>query len=115
MLLTIPFIFTYIPAGDPWRFPLLLFAGFFGGMPHSILILRAQSLLPGRRALASGLALGFMFLAGSVGAYLVGVAADSVGLALTLQALAFLPLLAVAASLLLPRWGAQPVTAQPAN
>lgn len=78
-------VYFYIPAGDVWRFPILLLAGFFGGMPHSIVILQAQALLPDRRALASGLALGFMFLSGALGSYVVGVVADLVGLAVTLQ------------------------------
>ncbi len=96
-------IFFYIPAEGALRFGLLMLAGFFGGMPHSILILMAQSLLPGRQALASGLALGFMFFGGSVGSYFLGIIADNVGLASALQGTALLPLVAVAATLLLPK------------
>jgi FSR family fosmidomycin resistance protein-like MFS transporter len=96
-------IYFYIPVEGPGRFALLMLAGFFGGMPHSILIIRAQSLVPGRRALASGLALGFMFFSGSVGSTIIGVVADNVGLAQTLQSTAFLPILAATATLLLPR------------
>lgn len=87
-------IFFFIPAGDPWRFVLLVTAGFFGGMPHSIMVLMAQWLLPGRQALASGLSLGFMFMGGAVGSYVLGVVADVVGLAPALQWLALLPLAA---------------------
>jgi FSR family fosmidomycin resistance protein-like MFS transporter len=96
-------IFFYIPAEGIFRFALLLLAGFFGGMPHSILILMAQSLLPGRQALASGLALGFMFFSGSVGSFFLGIIADTVGLATALQGTAALPLIAVVATLLLPK------------
>jgi FSR family fosmidomycin resistance protein-like MFS transporter len=96
-------VYFYIPAGDFWRFPLLLLAGFFGGMPHSIVVLRVQNLLPERRALASGLTLGFMFFGGAVGSYVLGVVADSVGLDRALQGSALLMLLAFAATLLLPR------------
>jgi FSR family fosmidomycin resistance protein-like MFS transporter len=96
-------IWLYIPAGDPWRFPLMLLAGFFGGMPHSILVLMAQSLMPGRRAFASGMTLGFMFFSGAIGSYLLGIVADQVGLALTLQYSALLLVVAFVAALFLPR------------
>lgn len=96
-------VYFYIPAQGGLRFGLLLLSGFFGGMPHSILILSVQSLLPNRRALASGLALGAMFFSGSVGSYVIGLIADDIGLALTLQGTAVLPLIAALASLLLPR------------
>lgn len=98
-------IYFYIPAGDFWRFPLLILAGFFGGMPHSIVVLRVQNLLPERRALASGLTLGFMFFAGAVGSYFLGVVADSVGLDRALRGSAVLMILAFSAALLLPRRG----------
>jgi len=98
-------VYFYIPAGDVARFPLLLLAGLFGGMPHSILVLMVQSLLPGRRALAAGLTLGFMFLSGAAGSAVMGVIADHVGLDTALQGTAFLPLVAAGATLLLPqRW-----------
>lgn len=96
-------VFFYIPTEGVARFSLLLMAGFFSGMPHSILILMAQSLLPGRQALASGLALGFMFFGGSVGSFVLGVIADNVGLANALRGTAALPLVAITATLFLPR------------
>jgi FSR family fosmidomycin resistance protein-like MFS transporter len=81
----------------------MLLAGFFGGMPHSILVLMAQSLMPGRRAFASGMTLGFMFFSGAIGSYLLGIVADQVGLALTLQYSALLLVVAFVAALFLPR------------
>lgn len=102
MLAAILPIFFYIPAGDVWRFPILLLAGFFGGMPHSIVVLQVQALLPDRQALASGLALGFMFFGGAVGSYVLGVVADQVGLAPALQWSALLMLAAAGAALFLP-------------
>lgn len=105
-------IYFYIPAAGATRFALILLAGFFGGMPHSVLILMAQSLLPGRQALASGLALGFMFFSGSVGSFFVGVLADRLGLAIVLQGTALLPLGAAAAALLLPKGAADTANSQ---
>jgi FSR family fosmidomycin resistance protein-like MFS transporter len=98
----LPF-YLYISAPDLARPALLLLAGFFGGMPHSVLVIAAQSLLPGRRAFASGLTLGLMFFTGAVGTYLLGVIADEVGLAVALRNAAFLLLLAAVAALVLPK------------
>ncbi len=109
----LPLLF-YIPAEDPWRFILLTIAGFFAGMPHSILVIAAQALMPGRRAFASGLILGLMFFSGAVGAYLLGIIADEIGLATALQALIILPIFAIIATLLLPREKAKPEDISPA-
>jgi FSR family fosmidomycin resistance protein-like MFS transporter len=96
-------VFLYIPAGGLGRFTLLPIAGFFVGMPHSILVLMVQALLPGQRAMASGIALGFMFFSGSLGSLAVGLLADNLGLAYALQLTALLPLITIAATLFLPR------------
>jgi MFS transporter, FSR family, fosmidomycin resistance protein len=95
-------LYFYVMAADPWRLMLLFLAGFFAGMPHSILVLRAQSLLPGRQGLASGLILGLMFFSGAIGAYVIGIVADSIGLPRALQMTAVLPLTALLAALVLP-------------
>ena len=71
-------------------------------MTHTILVIMVQSLLTKQQAMASGLALGFMFFSGAVGSYFVGLIADNVGLGVTLQALALLPLLAVFIAVWLP-------------
>jgi FSR family fosmidomycin resistance protein-like MFS transporter len=96
-------IFLYIPAGGLGRFILLPLAGFFVGMPHSILVLMVQALLPGQRAMASGIALGFMFFSGSLGSLAVGLIADNIGLAYALRLTALLPLITITATLFLPR------------
>jgi FSR family fosmidomycin resistance protein-like MFS transporter len=95
--------YTFIPTPDPLRFLLLTLAGFFGGMPHSILIVQMQALMPSRQALASGVSLGFMFSAGAIGSYFLGVVADQIGLATALQGIGLLPLLGIGAALLLPK------------
>jgi len=96
-------IYLYISAGGLGRFVLLPLAGFFAGMPHSILVLMVQELLPGKRAMASGIALGFMFFSGSLGSLAVGLLADNLGLAYVLQLTALLPLITIAAASILPR------------
>ena len=95
-------IYLYIPAGDPWRFVLLLLAGFFAGMPHSVLVIMAQALMPGRRGFASGLILGLMFFSGAIGTFILGLVADEIGLATALQALIIIPIVAAVATLFLP-------------
>lgn len=95
-------LYLYIPAGDPWRFALLLLTGFFAGMPHSVLVIITQGLIPGRRAFASGLILGLMFFSGAIGSYLLGLIADEVGLSTALQALVLLPIIAAITTLFLP-------------
>ncbi len=96
-------IYFYIPAPVLLQPVLLFTAGFFGGMPHTILVLSIQTLFPGRRAMASGLALGLMFTGGAIGSFFVGLAADRIGLATALQMLAVLPLIAIFAALFLPK------------
>lgn len=95
-------VYWYIPLRGPLQPSLLLLAGFFTGMPHAILVLMVQSLFPGRRAMASGLALGFMFFSGAIGSAIVGVIADRITLAAAMQATAVLPLIAALIAALLP-------------
>ncbi len=95
-------VYFYIPTPGLGRFLLLFLAGFFNGMPHSILIIKVQTLLPNRQALASGLALGFMFFSGSVGSFILGIIADHVGLGIALQGTAVLPFIGMVTGLLLP-------------
>ncbi|VAW32826.1 hypothetical protein MNBD_CHLOROFLEXI01-4658 [hydrothermal vent metagenome] len=96
-------IYFFVPMPVAGQAILLLLAGFFGGMPHTILVITVQSLLPKRRAMASGFALGFMFFSGAVGSYFVGLIADNIGLPMTLQRLALLPLVAVLTAVWLPK------------
>jgi MFS transporter, FSR family, fosmidomycin resistance protein len=97
----LPYYF-FVLASVPWQAGFLLLAGFFGGMPHTILVIMVQSLLPKQQAMASGLALGFMFFSGALGSYFVGLIADRIGLATTLQGLALLPLIVVLIAVWLP-------------
>jgi FSR family fosmidomycin resistance protein-like MFS transporter len=80
-----------------------LLTGAFLGAPHSVLMVMAQSLLPVRRGLASGMALGFLFAMGAVGSWGIGLLADRFALEPVLQAGSTLGFLAAALSLLLPR------------
>ena len=85
-----------------WAFVLALGAGAFLGAAHSILIVMAQGLLPVRRGLASGLALGYLFGIGAVASVIIGLLADIWGLIPVIQGGALLGLLAAGLTVLLP-------------
>ncbi len=93
-------LYFYPWVNGVWILLLVALTGAFIGGVHSILIVMAQNLLPSHMALASGLALGFMFASGAVGQMLTGVLADAFGLDVVLSALS-LPLLVAAG---LSRW-----------
>lgn len=61
-------------------FGVVLLAGMLVGGPHSILVVMAQSLLPGKKGFASGVALGFIFGVGALGTLLIGYIADGLTL-----------------------------------
>lgn len=70
-----------------------------------ILLMVGQEILPGGAVGASGFSFGLSFVSGALGVFLVGGLADMIGLGETLQAVAFLPLLAIGLIFLLPDAG----------
>ena len=100
--------------GNPQRLMLFL-AGIGGSMPHSILVLLVQSMLPRRRGFASGLALGGMFFSGSIGSIFFGMLGDRIGLARTLPLVALLPLCAFFLATRLAGARRRPLAAAPAD
>ena len=92
----------YYPVASGFILYMLVFlAGLFNGGSHAVIVVIAQSLLPNRRALASGLTMGFMFASGALGTYLIGLAADYYSLVSAMQANGLLCLLAAGLSLVL--------------
>ena len=73
------------------------------GAPHSVLMVIAQDLLPVRRALASGLALGFLFAMGALASWGIGALADRFSLPSVLQVGALVGFAVALLALLLPR------------
>lgn len=93
----------FLPLYDNWlAFALVISAGALLGAPHSILIVIAQTLLPGRRALASGLTLGYIFGTGAMAAWVIGILADVWGLDAVIQAGSAVGLAAALLALFLP-------------
>ncbi len=118
LLLVIPFLYV-MPTLDNWlAFIMVIAIGALAGGPHSILVTMAQSLIPGRKGLASGISLGFMFGAGAVSTLVMGYLADGIGsfagfgLERTYQFVAVFALAGALMALLLPsdRKPVQPVT-----
>ena len=76
--------------------------GAFGGASHSILVVIAQALLPGRKALASGITLGYIFGMGAFSTWTIGAMADVWGLTPVIQASAVVGVLTAFLALFLP-------------
>ena len=79
-----------------WAYVAAVVAGAVGGPAHTLLVVTAQEMIPGRVALASGLAMGFTFVAGSAGLWLAGVVADQWGLLNTLTGTTLVLLVSIA-------------------
>lgn len=93
----------FLPLNSGWlAFPLAIISGGLLGASHSILVVIAQALLPGRRAFASGIALGYLFGAGALSAWLVGLLANLWGLTSVIQAGTGVGILAALLALFLP-------------
>lgn len=67
--------------GSLWLYVIILVAGLCSGAAFSALVVLSQRLMPGGIALASGLALAFIFSSGSLGALVSGGIADRLGFA----------------------------------
>jgi FSR family fosmidomycin resistance protein-like MFS transporter len=83
-------------------------AGLLLSIPHSIVLVMAQQLLPTRKGMVGGLVLGFMFASGAVATWIAAWFADRYGLMAVLSVIAFLPLGAAFCALFLP--STRPVT-----
>lgn len=77
-------------------------AGALLSIPHSIILVMAQQLLPTRKGMVGGLVLGFMFASGAVATWIAAFFADQYGLYAVLMAIAFLPLGAAFCAVMLP-------------
>ena len=107
-------LLAVLPGSGSWAFTVALVCGALLGAPHSVLMVMAQSLLPWRRGLASGSALGFLFAMGAVSSSAIGSLAERYGLADVLQAGSFIGVVVALASLLLPRERPSRLAAAPA-
>jgi FSR family fosmidomycin resistance protein-like MFS transporter len=72
-------------------------AGALAGGSHSIIVVLAQEMVPGRKGFASGAIMGFIFATGALGSLFIGWLSDQIGLSAAFQVVA---LITAAASLL---------------
>jgi MFS transporter, FSR family, fosmidomycin resistance protein len=86
-----------------WLYLLIPLSGMLTGSVHSIMVVLAQRLLPGGMALASGLALGFIFSAGALGMLLTGPMAETQGFPSVLVLTSGLVLAGAMFALVLPK------------
>ena len=92
----------FLPIYNGWQaFPLVIICGGLLGASHSIIVVIAQAILPGRKAFASGVTLGYIFAVGAFAAWGIGTLADVWTLAPVIQAGAGIGLLASLAALML--------------
>jgi FSR family fosmidomycin resistance protein-like MFS transporter len=92
---------------SPWLYLLVPLAGALTGAVFSLLVVIAQRLVPGGMALASGLALGFIFSSGALGLLFTGPLAEARGFPVVLYLTAGLVLFASPLALLLKEPAAQ--------
>ena len=86
-----------------WLYLLIPLSGMFTGAVLSIIVVLAQRLLPGGMALASGLALGFIFSSGALGMLLTGPMAETQGFPSVLVLTSGLVLAGAMFALVLPK------------
>ena len=102
-LLTGSIALYFLPLNSGWgAFPVAIIVGGLLGASHSILVVISQAILPGGKAFASGVTLGYLFGTGALAAWGVGILADSWGLIPVLQAGAVLGGIAALLALALP-------------
>lgn len=106
-------LFGFVDTQGLVSYVLFAVAGLFLGPSHTLFVVAGQRQFPQRMAMISGIFLGFTFVSGAGGSWLLGILADRVGLA---AVLAILPWTLLAAGLTalvgVPAHQAQPLPQQ---
>ncbi|MEO1663368.1 MAG: MFS transporter [Chloroflexota bacterium] len=117
-LLAVVPVYILLPTINTWlAYPMTLLMGALVGGSHSIIVVMAQELLPGRKGFASGVTLGFIFGVGALGTLIIGYIADGmpafgipgVGLERAFQSVSAFILLSSLMAFLLPTPDREPV------
>lgn len=95
-----PFALLLPHANLFWTTTLTIVIGLVLSSAFSAILVYAQELMPGKVGMVSGLFFGFAFGMGGLGAAVLGLLADRTSITFVYQAIAFLPLLGIAAILL---------------
>ncbi len=88
-----PFTILLPHVGLQWTMVLTIIIGLVLSSAFSAILVYAQELIPGRIGMVSGLFFGFAFGMGGLGAAVLGVLADTHGIAFVYQLCAWLPLM----------------------
>ncbi len=96
MILSAGFLAAFVRLQGLWSYALLALGSFFLGPSHTLLIVAGQRRFPRRMATVSGIFLGFTFISGSSGAWVLGWLGDRMGLG---TALSLLPWALIGAAL----------------
>jgi FSR family fosmidomycin resistance protein-like MFS transporter len=101
MILVLPFLLMFMVTGGSVAFVVLGVAGMILVSTSSVTVVMAQTLLPHRLGVASGLMVGFALGTGGIGATLLGVIADHWGVPVAMKSILLLPLVGFVLSLLI--------------
>jgi FSR family fosmidomycin resistance protein-like MFS transporter len=112
LLASIPITLIAVSGMTNWLYLLIPLAGAFTGATHSIIVVLAQRIIPSGMAMASGLIMGFMFGAGSLGSMLSGYFADLWGFSIMFGITAGLVVLASVFSLSLKYLDPKPIAVE---
>lgn len=91
LMISVPGLFLLPGLDGAPAFALAILVGAMAGS-HSLIVVLAQSLLPGRMGFASGVILGFIFATGALGNLVVGDLIDRVGMESAFQLVAVITL-----------------------
>jgi FSR family fosmidomycin resistance protein-like MFS transporter len=109
LIISAPGIFLLPDLTGAGAFAIAIVVGAMGGT-HSLIVVLAQNLLPGRKGFASGMILGFIFATGAVGNLIVGEMSDRMGAEGAFRVVALVTLVGAFLWLALPRPKTQHVT-----
>lgn len=108
--------YGFLIAQGIWSYLLFALGGIFFGPSHTLFLVSGQRRFPQRMATVSGLLLGFIFVSGAGGAWILGLVADRVGLAKVLAVVPWAMLgAAVAAFISVPQSAPSPVVSESAE
>lgn len=102
LLLSVPAFFLLPVADGAAAFVLATLAGALSGGSHTVIVVIAQNLIPGRKGFTSGSILGFMFATGALGTLLIGWMSERIGLSASFQAAAVVTIISALLCLALP-------------
>ncbi|MBC7813165.1 MAG: MFS transporter [Burkholderiales bacterium] len=109
LILSAPCIFLLPFADGIVALILALLAGGLSGGSHSLIIVTAQRLVPGRKGFASGAIMGYLFGTGAIGSLLIGQLSTTLspdplqGLSIVFQGVAIITVISGIGSLFLPK------------